>query len=67
MEMHIEMDAMGTMLVPLRMNSSGVHDGMRRIAASLPPAVTSQADSLALLEAVQAVLDGEKDHFCATH
>ncbi|KAJ7935930.1 hypothetical protein B0H13DRAFT_2261982 [Mycena leptocephala] len=63
MEMHIEMDAMGTMLVPLRMNSSGVHDGMCRIAASLPPAVTSQADSLALLEAVQAVLDGEKDHF----
>ncbi|KAJ6551776.1 hypothetical protein B0H19DRAFT_178485 [Mycena capillaripes] len=62
MELHVAKDIRGTLVLPMRMmNSSGVHDGLRRIAASLPPA------AVALLEAVQAVLDGEKDHFRAIH
>ncbi|KAJ6551791.1 hypothetical protein B0H19DRAFT_1297649 [Mycena capillaripes] len=68
MELHVMMDTIGTLVLPMRtINSSGVYDGMRRIAASLSPAVTSQADSVALLEAVQAVLDVKKDRFHAMH
>ncbi|KAF7335382.1 MYND-type domain-containing protein [Mycena venus] len=66
MELHV-VDIGGIWVVPLRTNSSCVYEGMRSIATSLPPAVTSQADSPSLLEAVQAVLDEEKDHFRAIH
>ncbi|KAJ7088233.1 hypothetical protein C8R43DRAFT_1244816 [Mycena crocata] len=67
MELHVVKDDLGDLMVPLRTNSSAVHDGMRSIAASLPPAITAQIDSPALLAAVRAVLDGEKDHFRTVH
>ncbi|KAJ7114659.1 hypothetical protein C8R43DRAFT_1039126 [Mycena crocata] len=67
MELHVMKDDLGTLLLPLRTNSSVVYDGMRSIAASLPPAITTKVDSPALLAAVQEVLDGAKGHFRAVH
>ncbi|KAJ7147871.1 hypothetical protein C8R43DRAFT_952891 [Mycena crocata] len=57
MELHVMKDDMGITVVPMRTNSSVVHDGMCSIAVSLPPSIIAQADSPALLAAVQAVLD----------
>ncbi|KAJ7150650.1 hypothetical protein C8R46DRAFT_1358179 [Mycena filopes] len=70
MELHVvelaEGDRPRVWVIPLRTNSSRIHDEIRRIAGTIPATVDDDS-SQALLDAVRAVVDEARDSWVAIH